>query len=150
MGGVVFFGIGVEIAVAGTQHPLTVQTVTDAYIDALGLGRFQILVLTGLMRVVFHDILGWCLGVGNGDEGDHVFHLINIARHRHVQAPPVVFTTDGVVVGRLWVKPLVAQIEIGAVHVFHIAVVKFLGRRSLEALAPGGTQADVVANGEHA
>ena len=105
---VVFLGIGIEIAIAGAQHPLPIQTITDTHIDTFGLGRFQILILSCLPRVVFHDIVSWRLGVGDGHEGDHVFHIINIPRHRHVQPSPVVLATEGIIVRRLRVELVVS------------------------------------------
>ena len=43
----------------------------------------------------------------------------------------------------------IAQIEIGAAHVAHVAVVLLLGCGRLESLAPVGPYAPVAAQGEH-
>ena len=57
MRGVVLLGISIEVAIAGACHPLLIDAVAQRDIDALGDCRLQILILAGLPRVVFHDIL---------------------------------------------------------------------------------------------
>ena len=105
---VILLGIGIEEAVAASQHPLLVQPVAHGHVDAFGSGRLQVLILAGFPWVVGHDIFCRRLVVGNGHQRNHVVDIVQIARYRQVQPLPVVLSAYCIVVGGLGRQVLVS------------------------------------------
>ena len=140
---VVLVGLGVQVAVGAASGEVT-ALIAQGNVDTIGLGIFHVLVLAHTDGVVLGYQVARCRLRRNGDEGNHVVHLIDIGCDGHGQVADAVFRTRTVVVGVLGLQSVVAEIEVHAIHIFDILVVQLLRCRRLVALAPRSTQAQVA------
>ena len=113
-------------------------------VNAISLGFLHVLILAHSDGVVFRNQISWRILGGNGDEGDHIFHLIIIGGESQGQMSYGVFSTYAKIVRRLSLQVGITQIEIDPIHILHILIVQFLGSRGLITLTPGSPQSQLT------
>ena len=105
--------VSIEIAVSKSCCPLSVDAVAQGNVHTIGLGGFEVLVFPRFDGHILGVEVDGCFAVGDGDEGNHVVHLVVIACGSGGETSVVVLNAQGEVVAGLWFEVCVAKEKIG-------------------------------------